>query len=204
MKSTIIYFCLLLLLYTSDSFAQYKQTVVNNVVMTQNAGGLVPLKRLDKHRMAVITPFPNKYAHFVNMIKRYADVESFNFNGYEEHTKYHNTIIIVGTKEDLRNDLLLMVQQSIVHNKQVIVVRFENKATTSSWSPARLQGRFSELIYPEFNKEAQQYAAMSIFGGLAITQGQNKTEQTRLQYATENSCGLYMEGMTKKIDVIAS
>src|SRR5690606_34526439 len=79
-----------------------------------------------------------------------------------------------------------------------------NKPTTSSWSTGRLQGRFSELIYPEFNQEAQQYAAMSIFGGLSITQGPNKTEQTRLQYATENSCELDIESMTKKIDVIAA
>lgn len=204
MKSTITCFCLLLLLYTSSSVAQYKQTIVNQATLIQNTGGVVPLKRLDRHRMAVITPFPNKYAHFVNMVKRYADVESFDFNGYEEHTKYHNTIIIAGTKEDLRNDLLLLVQQSIVHNKQIIVVQFESRTTSSSWSRGRLQGRFSKLIYPEFNKEAQQYAAMSVFGGLAITQGQNRTEQTRLQYATENSCGLDIEGMTKKIDAIAA
>ena len=206
MKKTILYICALLLTAAPalSSFAQYKQTVVNKVIMTQNGGGIVPLKRLDRHRLAVITPFPNKYTHFVNMVKRYADVESFDFNGYEEHTKYHNTIIIAGTKEDLRNDLLLLVQQSIVHNKQIIVVRFENRATSSSWSRGRLQGRFSELIYPEFNNEAQQYAAMSVFGGLAITQGQNRTEQTRLQYATENSCGLDIESMTKKIDAIAA
>ncbi|PRD53958.1 serine hydrolase domain-containing protein [Sphingobacterium gobiense] len=204
MKSLLTYFCLLLLLYTSRSVAQYKQPVVNKVTMIQNAGGLVPLKRLDRHRIAVVTAFPNKYAHFVNMVERYADVKSFDFNQYEEHTKYHNTIIVVGTREDLRNDLLLMVQQSMVHKKQIIVVRFENRKTTSSWSPDRLQGKFSELVYPEFNKEAQQYAAMSIFGGLAITQGQNKTEQTRLQYATESSCGLDLENMTKKIDAIAT
>lgn len=204
MKSIITYFCLLLLLYTSSSVAQYKQNVVNKANMIQNSGGLVPLKRLDRHHIAVVTPFPNKYAHFVNMVGRYADVKSFDFNQYEEHTKYHNTIIVAGTREDLRNDLLLMVQQSMVHKKQVIIVRFENRKTTSSWSPGRLQGQFSELVYPEFNKEAQQYAAMSIFGGLAITQGQNKTEQTRLQYATESSCGVDLENMTKTIDAIAT
>lgn len=172
--------------------------------MVQNAGALVPLKRLDKHRIAVVTTFPQKYAAFINMIQRYAEVESFDFNQYEEHTKYSNTIIVAGTREELRNDLLLLVKQSMVHNKQVIVVRFENRSTAASWSPRRLEGRFSEVIYPEFNEEAQQYAAMSIFGGLAVTQGKFKTEQTRLQYATSSSCGLDVEGMTKKIDVIAA
>ena len=172
--------------------------------MIQNAGALVPLKRLDKHRITVITPFPRKYAAFVNMLQRYTHVESYDFNQYEEHTKYSNTIIVAGTPEDLRNDLLLLVKQSLVHNKQIIVVRFEKRPSTASWSPRRLSGNYSELIYPEFTEEAQQYAAMSVFGGLAITQGQFKTEQTRLQYATASACGLDLDGMTKKIDAIAS
>lgn len=172
--------------------------------MVQNAGALVPLKRLDKHRITVITPFPRKYAAFVNMLQRYTHVESYDFNQYEEHTKYSNTIIVAGTPEDLRNDLLLLVKQSLVHNKQIIVVRFEKRPSTASWSPRRLSGNYSELIYPEFTEEAQQYAAMSVFGGLAITQGQFKTEQTRLQYATASACGLDLDGMTKKIDAIAS
>lgn len=206
MKKAVICGCLLLLIAVcaSSSFAQYKQTVINKTTMVQNAGGLVPLKRLDKHRITVITAFPRKYAAFVDMLQRYADIESFDFNRYEERTKYSNTIIVAGTPEDLRNDLLLLVKQSMVHNKQVILVRFEKKPTAASWSPTRLDGRFSELIYPEFNEEAQQYAAMSVFGGLAVTQGQFKTEQTRMQYATSSSCGLDLEGMTKKIDAIAA
>lgn len=203
MRNTIVYVGLMLLLCTSSSFAQYKQTVVNKATMIHNAGELVPFKRLDKHRIAVVTPFSNKYADFVNMMKRYADVESFDFNNYEEHTKLYNTIVIAGTRKDLRNDLLLMVQQSIAQHKQVVVVRFENETAASSWAPDRLQGDFSELIYPAFDKEAQQYAAMSVFGGLAITNEPHQTEQTRLQYATENSCGLDLDGMTKKIDAIA-
>ena len=205
MKSTIIYFCLsLLLLCTSKGFAQYKQNVVNQTMMVQNAEACVPLKRLDKHRIAVVTPFPRKYAAFVQMLQRYADVASYDFNQYEEHTKYSNTIIVAGTPEDLRHDLLLLVKQSLVHNKQIIIVRFEKKLTTASWSPRRLNGKYSELIYPGFSLEAQQYAAMSIFGGLAITQGPFKTEQTRLQYGTTASCGLDLEGITKKIDAIAA
>ena len=167
MKRIIIYVSLLLLavLLTVSSFAQYKQPVVNKTVMIQNAGALVPLKRLDKHRITVITPFPRKYAAFVNMLQRYTHVESYDFNQYEEHTKYSNTIIVAGTPEDLRNDLLLLVKQSLVHNKQIIVVRFEKRPSTASWSPRRLSGNYSELIYPEFTEEAQQYAAISVFGG---------------------------------------
>ena len=204
MKSTTAYFCVLLLLYTSGSFAQYRQTVINKAIMTQNAGSIVPLKRIDRDQMAVITPFPNKYTAFVNMLKRYADIENFDFNRYEEETKEYKTIIVAGTEEDLRNDLLLMVQQSIAQHKHVIVVRFENQGTTSRFPSGLLKGQFTELIYPEFNTQAQQYAAMSIFGGLAVTQGQHKTDQIRLQYATETFSGVDIQGMAKKIDDIAA
>lgn len=204
MRSTIVYFCLSLLLYTSSSFAQYKQNVVNKAVLVQNAGALLPLKRLDKHRLTVVTPFPAKYAPFVQMLQRYADINSTDFNQYEENTKYSNTIIVAGTSEDLRNDLLLLVKQSLVQKKQVILVRFEKRPTTASWSPRRLSGNYAELIYPAFSEEAQHYAAMSVFGGLAITQGPNKTEQTRLQYGTASSCGFDLAGMVKKVDAIAA
>src|SRR5690606_38393126 len=97
MRSTIVYFCLSLLLYTSSSFAQYKQNVVNKAVLVQNAGALLTLKRLDKHRLTVVTPFPAKYAPFVQRLQRYAGINSTDFIQYEENTKYSNTIIVAGT-----------------------------------------------------------------------------------------------------------
>lgn len=199
-----LFLWLLTVVWLSSGFAQYKQLVVNKAEMLQNAGGIVPLKRLDRHRITVITPLPQKYRAFVDMVQRYAEVETFDFNNYEEHTKYSNTVIVVGTQKELRSDLLWKVQQSLVNKKQVILVRFENKTNTSSWQGGRLAGRFSEIVYPESGEEAQQYAAMSVFGGLAITQGSFKTEQIRLQYATEGSCGLDLGGITKKIDAIAA
>src|SRR5690606_39513067 len=102
----------------------------------------------------------------VQMIQRYADIISTNFKQYEETTKYANTIIVAGTPEDLRNDLLLLVKQSLVQKKQVILVRFEKRPTTASWSPRRLSGNYAELIYPALSEEAQHHEDMSVFGGL--------------------------------------
>lgn len=206
MKNPIFYICLFLLsaVSISSSLAQYRQTVVNQTIMLQNPGNLVPLKHLDQHRIAVITPFPHKYTRFIDMLERYTDVASLDFNDYEKQTSTYNTIIIVGTQEELRNDLLWLVQQSVLHKKKVILVRFEQQAKLGSWAPMHLDGAFSELLSPAFNEGAQEYAAMSVFGGLSITQGPFKTEQTRLQYGTAHSCGLDLDAMGKRIDAIAA
>src|SRR5690606_26638104 len=127
-----------------------------------------------------------------------------DFNQYEENTKYSNTIIVAGTSEDLRNDLLLLVKQSLVQKKQVILVHFEKRPTTASWSPRRLSGHYAELIYPASSEEPQHYDATSVCGGLAISHGPNTTYQTRLQYGTASSRGFDLEGMVKKSDAIAT
>ncbi|KGE14790.1 serine hydrolase domain-containing protein [Sphingobacterium deserti] len=183
--------------------AQYKQTIVNEATLLNNAQNLIPFKNLDQLKIAVVTPFPNKYKAFIDRMGRYAEVASFDFNQYDEQTKYFNTIIVAGTDEDLRNDVLLKATQSLVNKKNVIVVRFGRDTGQSSWTQVSSSNQGVVLRYPSFNQSAQQNAAMSIFGGLAITAGDHKTEQTRLQYTQGEGSGLHIKRMTSKIDAIA-
>lgn len=195
--------CLSMLFTHLSGWAQYKQTAVNESVLLQNANGLLPLKRLDEYKIALVTTVPSRYATFIHTAKRYADIESFDFNQYDEHTKYANLIIVAGSTADLRNDLLLMVRQSIVNKKRVILVRFDDGTNSQPWNRGFLGNGISELVAPAGGEEAQAHAAMSIFGGLAITQGTHKTEQTRLQYTEAKASGLNIAAMTAKIDAIA-
>src|SRR5690606_26786376 len=64
------------------------------------------------------------------------------------------------------------------------------------------QSDLIELLAP-FTESGQQNAAMSIFGGMSITEGDNKTSQVRLQYHAETSSTLHVGQLTKKIDAIA-
>lgn len=183
--------------------AQFKQTIANHTILLQNAGNLVPIKRLDEMKIAVITPSSSRYAEFVDMVSRYAAVENYDFQQYDEQTKYANTIIVAGTDEDLRSDLLLKVKQSIVNKKHVILVRFGQAPVSQAWSGSLFGGGVSEIRYPAVDKQAQRHAAMSIFGGMAITEGKLKTTQVRLQYTDGLDAGLDVGSMTKKIDAIA-
>lgn len=186
------------------SQAQYRQTIANETVLLRNVNNLLPFKRLDQHKIAIVTSMPEKYKAFIEVAQRYAEVRSYDFNRYDENTKYCNTIIVAGTSQDLRSDLLLMVKQSLINKKQVVLVRFDDGGNRQPWNNRVLGEGAVEVAVPSMQTQAQVNAAMSLFGGLAITQGSNKTEQTRIQYAGGANFGLDVSRMEKKIDAIAA
>ncbi|GHE28432.1 serine hydrolase domain-containing protein [Sphingobacterium griseoflavum] len=193
-----------LLFYSSLLFGQFKQTVANQAILLKNAEDIIPITHLDQRKIAVVTPSLSPYRPFVDMLDRYAEIEAFDFKQYDEQTKYFNTIIVAGTDDDLRSDLLLKVRQSIVNKKQVVLVRFGKDGGGRVWADNLIDARFSEIRYPAFDKQAQEFAAMSVFGGLAITEGALKTAQVRIQYTDGWGSGLDKVNMVKKIDAIAT
>ncbi|WP_140938004.1 serine hydrolase domain-containing protein [Sphingobacterium lumbrici] len=184
--------------------AQYKQTIVNRTTLVQNKENMIPLQRLDKLKIAVITPVKGKYNTFIEQLQKYAEVRVFDFNMYEENTKHFNTIIVATTERDLRSDLVALLQQSAVNRKHVILCQFRESAYLRNlWASPNYLSAFTELVAPSFDATSQRNAAMSIFGGLALTEGKLKTEQTRIQYTVGDSLGLNISKMTTRIDAIA-
>ncbi|WP_149527366.1 serine hydrolase domain-containing protein [Sphingobacterium hotanense] len=196
---------LALILQAQVSNAQYKQTVENKTRLESNINNVIPLKSLDQYKIAVVTPSSNKYQPFIDQLERYADVQVFDFKQYDEKTKYYNTIIVAGTASELHPGQLAMLIQSAVNNKNVILCQFgtDYDFTNLSVTPQQLR-KFTSLVrIAETGNQAQEYAAMSIFGGLGITQGTIKTEQTRLQYNRGNRSDMDLKKMGQRIDAIA-
>ncbi|SMG40180.1 serine hydrolase domain-containing protein [Sphingobacterium psychroaquaticum] len=185
-------------------YAQQKSIPTNHTVLVSNQNSLLPFKRLDNLRIAVVTPFPARYQSLIETLQQYAEVASFDFNGYDEHTKYYNTIIVAGSSDELRNDLLLMAQQSAVNKKNVILLRFADKSTGNMLAKTDHNPRVTEMWSGAPTTANQREAAMSIFGGAAITEGKNRTSQTRIGYADASQRGLQIDKMTAKIDAIAA
>lgn len=196
---------LALILQAQVSNAQYKQTVENKTRLESNINHVIPLKSLDQYKIAVVTPNNNKYQPFIDQLERYADVQVFDFQQYDEKTKYYNTIIVAGTASELHPGQLAMLIQSAVNNKNVILCQFgtDYDFTNLSVTPQQLRKFTSLVSTAETGNEAQEYAAMSIFGGLGITQGTIKTEQTRLQYNRGMRSDMDLNKMGQRIDAIA-
>ena len=183
--------------------AQYKQTIINKTELINNKGQIIPFARLDEYKIAVVTTDSQEFSPFIAQLQRYGEVTPFTFEQYDENTKYFNTIIIA-TDDNLRSDYMSMILQSAVNNKNVILCQFgaDNLYRNLGFKQANLTPYLSILKVQKTTEDSQKNMAMSIFGGLGITQGSNTTTQTRLQYSNENS-GLALDEMSKQIDAIA-
>lgn len=197
---------LVFILKIGFSQAQFKQTIDNKTRLVFNKDQIIPLKRLDVLQIAVVTPSKAKYTTFIQQLGRYAEVSSFDFSKYDEDTKYFNTIIVAGTPSELNTEMLYMLRQSLVNRKNVILCKFQDTNGGATQFSSVLGGRVTEMTYPSFSEEAQRNMAMSVFGGVGITEGLagNRTQQIRLQYTAGDGSGLNIPKMTQKIDFIAA
>lgn len=196
---------LILICLLEPGYAQYRQNQSNLTQLLVNRNNVIPFTRLDDRKIAVITNDSASFETFINQLKRYGEVTSFGFEHYDEDTKYYNTLIIAGDIEDLGPNHLALALHSAVNNKDVILSLFGPQRDYSQigLSPTNL-GRFTSIIQgPSSQPEIQKQAAMSIFGGMGITQGAIKTEQSRLQYSDGKQSGLDLGRMTLLIDAIA-
>ena len=194
------------LLFCTNTHAQYKQSIVNKTKILYNQSDLVPFKKLDTYKISVVAPSLTKYEPFLAQIERYGDINISDFSDFDKIVNSSNTIIFVTTSKDLTANLSAKIRQAIAKNKNVIVCKFQDSAGSKLQTSAQFSGKATELIYPEFSMDAQKNLAMSVFGGLAITNGTAKQQQiqTRLQYSEGVNSGLNIAKMTKKIDAIAN
>ncbi|MGE8244163.1 MAG: serine hydrolase domain-containing protein, partial [Sphingobacterium sp.] len=183
-------------------FAQYKSTIKNETILYNNVDQLLPLGNLAQLRIAVVVPHAEKYAAFTNQLARYAGITLFDFSKFDEDIKYYNTIIVAGKEDDLDADCLSQLKQAVLNNKKVVLCHFFEQERNKKSLSEHPQSDLIELLAP-FTELGQRNAAMSIFGGAAITVGNVKTAQSRLQYSSGENSNLNLGKLTKKIDAIA-
>lgn len=183
-------------------FAQYKSTIKNETILYNNVDQFLPLTHLDQLRIAVVVPHAEKYAVFTSQLGRYAETKVFDFSKFDEDIKYYNTVIVAGKEDDLDADCLAQLTQAVRNNKKVILCHFSEGESSKKAVSQHLQSDLIELLAP-FTAVGQRNAAMSIFGGVAITSGNMTTAQTRLQYSSGENSPVNLGKLTKKIDAIA-
>ena len=203
-KLPSLFLCILFL--STAVSAQYKQTITNKTQLLFNKNKTIPLGRLDHLKIAVGVSSEGKYNAFIEQVERYADVSVIDLNQLNEQGKLFNTIIVAATASDLGMTNAALFNQAVSNNKNIILCKFLDTDLSRLQSNSQFGGKVTELVSPEFSTQAQRNIAMSIFGGLAITEGNTKlkTIQTRLQYSDGVGSGLNLPKMTQKIDAIAA
>lgn len=203
-KLPSLFLCILFL--STAVSAQYKQTITNKTQLLFNKNKTIPLGRLDHLKIAVAVSSEGEYNAFIEQVERYADVSVIDLNQLNEQGKLFNTIIVAATASDLGMTNAALFNQAVSNNKNIILCKFLDTDLSHVQSNSQFGGKVTELVSPEFSTQAQRNIAMSIFGGLAITEGNTKlkTIQTRLQYSDGVGSGLNLPKMTQKIDAIAA
>ena len=186
--------------------AQTTRRVDNETILVYNRGGIVPLTQLDSRTIVVVTPQRARYAAFTAMLARYAEISETDFHGYSEDTKFGNTILLAGRASELTTDILLKARQSASIGKEVIVCTFADNSGDIYRSVPQFGGQLTELLAAGADMIAQRHMAMSLFGGMAITQGlpSNRTTSTRIQYGQAHNTAWDIATLTQKIDKIAA
>jgi len=203
-KLPSLFLCILFL--STAVSAQYKQTIPNKTQLLFNKNKIIPVGRLDDMKIAVAVSSEGKYSAFIEQIERYAEVAIIDLNQLNEQGKLFNTIIVAGTASDLAMTNAALFNQAVSNNKNIILCKFLDTDLSRVQSNSQFGGKVTELVSPEFSPQGQRNLAMSVFGGLAITEGNTKlkTTQTRLQYSDGVGSGLDLPKMTQKIDAIAA
>lgn len=198
---SFIFLCIVL--FGQAVFGQYKQTLVNTTVLLENKQKGIPFVGLDQLKIAVLGSDMEKYERFVQVAKLYTEVDSYSFLEYLNSEKKYNMLIVVGSMAELSDASDGLLKRAVEKKINIVFVAFDQVVIVNQ-RRKDLSSSFALLAQPDVREEGQCHAAMSLFGGAAITQGSNKTEQTRIQqYSSLLNDNAKAMQMLLKIDAIA-
>lgn len=189
------------LMFSTNLAANAVVAEPNPSVLLNNHAQSIPLKSLDKRKIAALTA-GNSMGVFRSQLSRYAEIDfkelpthdetNRNWTVLDEDLKLYNTLIVAIDGNDLNQRVLLqfILAQSV--GKEIVLVLIGKQA---NFLKSLDFVKFPILVIPDQKDDTQRFAAMSIFGGVACQQvlGQDysvyyttgsgfKTEQTRLKY----------------------
>lgn len=192
-------------LNTSDAEWINRELHKGSITLLDNKDSILPLKKLNKRKIAAIAIGESAKNDFHQTLKLYADVDCYvASNGQEllslkKKLEPYNTII--ASVHSTRSNVNAAIQ-SVSKGKDLILSFFIVPYRITSYAASIDQAKAVLLAY-ESSELAQEYAAQAIFGGNTIegktpvsikalyTVGDGiKTEKVRLSYELPESVGI--------------
>lgn len=177
----------------------------NAITLLKDDSNIIPLKELDKRKIAAVSVGSSSNNEFHQTLKKYADVKCYNVADSDGLLKLkkslepYNTVIVSvhGNKSNVNAAI-----QSVCKGKEAILTFFVVPYRMSSYASSIKESDGVVLAY-ENTELAQDYAAQAIFGGNAIKgkipvsiksifeKGKGiDTEKTRLGYSIPEEVGI--------------
>lgn len=184
------------------------------VTLVKNEQDLIPLKELDKKKIASVAIGAPASNSFQKYLKKYGDVTTFNASSTDaiSATQLNNFDLVVYSFHT-KNASDAAALQQLSCNKNTILVLFTSPYRLSNFSATGKNAKAIVMAYDN-SEFAQMSAAQGIFGGIAMTgklpvsSGNFKvntgidTKKTRLAYSMPEEVGISSEKL-KNIERIA-
>ncbi|HEX7366300.1 MAG TPA: serine hydrolase [Pelobium sp.] len=192
-----------------------------STVVLNNEASLLPLKNLEKKKIATIDLGFSHYLVFDSLLNKYSGTDFFNGNTYaanqeftklEDDLKYYNTVIISVSDVSVFNQDVLNFITEIGQKKDLVIALFgDGKSLT------KLENIDAPIVWcPLHTNESASFSAQLIFGGVQTSAvlpqsysskyqagAGSKIAKIRLQYTVPEAAGINVEDL-KDIDAIAA
>lgn len=207
---------------------QQSKTWLNNfkeiektTVVLNNGKEILPLKDLEKKRIASIDLGFNHHIVFDSLLNKYDKVDHFNGSVYQANSqlkaliddlKFYNTVILCLSDVSVFNEEVLSLIKELEYKKQVVIALFGDGRSLT-----RLDQFNAPIVYsPQHNNDGANFVAQLIFGGVGtearmLTSYSEKYQKgagsdllkIRLKYTVPEDVGINTDDL-KKIDAIAA
>lgn len=204
----------------NTSYAEWLTRKLNQKAITliKNDSDFLPLKNLDKNKIAAVSIGTSAGNSFHKALKLYDNVTTFSVSESggltalkSRLTDYNTIIISIHTNKAYSADAI----QSIIGNKKAILVFFSSPYKISSYNNVVEKSKAIVVGY-ENTEFAQEYAAQAIFGGygfegklpVSIKGVANigdgiQTEKNRLSYNLPEEVGINLSKFNKIPNIVA-
>lgn len=196
-------------------------SIISSTVVLNNHDQLIPLKGLDKKKVASVNLGLPQQQVIDSMLNKYTKVTAFNAADYkdqrdlnflEDDLKYYSTVVVSLSSGESNNARYINFINTLAKSKEVIVALFGNGNALASFDMLE-----APIVWtPASDTEAAAVVPQVIFGGIAAT-GKLKTaysakytlgsgfntEVTRLKYTLPEDAGVNADDL-KEIDKIAA
>ncbi len=195
-------------------------TITSNTVLLNNHDTIVPLKMLDKRRIATVSLGFAYQTVFDSLLNKYAKTAAYSSAAYksdatlhtlEDDLKYFNTIIVAIPSSEVQNPRNSEFIRSLCKNKQVIIALFGDATALPAFDLLNCP-----IIWTDQNTPvAAAIIPQTIFGGIGLnkklastvspkyTAGSGfSTNKIRLKYTVPEDAGVN-SGNLANIDKIA-
>lgn len=196
-------------------------SIINSTVVLNNHDQLIPLKGLDKKKVASVNLGLPQQQMIDSMLNKYTQISTFNAADYkdqrdlnflEDDLKYYNTVVVSLSSGESNNARYINFINTLAKSKAVIVALFGNGNALASFDMLE-----APIVWtPAADMEAAAVVPQVIFGGIAAngklktaysakyTLGSGfETAATRLKYTLPEDAGVNADDL-KEIDKIAA